>query len=179
MKDRKVRNVVVLTLLVGVALGIGLSSVKGHDSPRVNVAPQSVAPKQVCFESNIKPLDIIALTNVERQKAGLAVLTENPKLTQAAQIKGSDLTTRHYWAHHLDGESTWTPVESVGYKYTSLGENLAQEVKSASGTIRDWMNSEGHRKNMLDPRFKEVGVAVLCGVTDVNTTLVVAEYGSR
>jgi len=125
--------------------------------------------------------DVTTLTNIERTKAGLPALAKNPLLDQAAQLKAADMVAVHYWTHvSPTGIQPWDWFKQVGYQYRYAGENLAKDYYSSGGVVTGWMNSPGHRANILKPQYTEVGTAVICGnVTGEDTTLVVSEYGSR
>jgi uncharacterized protein YkwD len=123
---------------------------------------------------------IIKLTNVQRKKAGLKPLKENQKLNQAAYAKAKDMLEKNYWAHYSpQGVSPWKFIEDSGYYYKIAGENLAKGFDTQKGVMAGWMNSPGHRKNILNKSYTETGVAVIVGRLDgKDITLVVAMYAS-
>ncbi len=103
--------------------------------------------------------DILVLVNAERRKAGLSALTLNAKLSQAAQNHTNDMVAKKYFAHTSPSGSTMvTRVKATGYVYSTIGENIAAGNGTAAGTMTQWMNSPGHRANILNPKFKELGV---------------------
>jgi hypothetical protein len=130
--------------------------------------------------SSISIQQIIALTNQERQKEGLSPLSENTNLDQAAASKAANMFTENYWAHFApSGKSPWDFISSSGYKFTFAGENLAKSFTSADDVVKAWMNSPLHKKNIMDPRFRDIGIAVEDGILDGNrTTLVVQMFGT-
>lgn len=102
---------------------------------------------------------ILQLVNAERRKVGAAPLTLNAKLNQAAQNHTNDMVAKKYFAHNSPSGSTMVKrVNAVGYTYRTIGENIAAGNASAAGTMTQWMNSPGHRRNILNPSFKELGV---------------------
>ena len=131
------------------------------------------------FATNISVPEIINLTNNERASSGLVSLKENSALDAAAALKAKDMFEKDYWAHFSpDGTSPWYFFGLVGYKYTWAGENLARDFATSSGVVAAWMASNGHRANILNPNFDEIGVAMLNGnLEGEDTTLVVQFFG--
>lgn len=130
--------------------------------------------------STIDTTQLLTSTNVERESEGLEPLSENASLSQAAGLKANDMITNNYWAHiSPTGVEPWKWLSDVGYSYSVAGENLAKNYPNAQATVSAWMDSESHRKNILDERYTEVGFAVVDGVLEGReTTLVVALYGA-
>lgn len=120
-------------------------------------------------------------TNSRRIRADVPKLKLDKKLTAAAAMKASHMFKHDYWAHvSPSGVTPWVWFKRAGYAYGYAGENLARGYKTAKGTVTAWMNSPGHRKNMLSKHYKDVGFAVGKGVLNgEKTTLVVALYGSK
>lgn len=109
---------------------------------------------------------IIAETNQQRIKQGLPALRENAQLNSAAQKKADDMLARQYFAHEAStGEGAQELVEGVGYEFLALGENLAMGNYESDGVlVRAWMDSPGHRENILGLQFSEIGVAAALGI---------------
>ncbi len=126
-------------------------------------------------------LAILNLMNTERAAAGLKPLAWNDKLSQAARAKSIDMITDGYWSHNSpDGKTPWFFMKQAGYRYRSAGENLAKGYDSNAATVNGWMNSAGHKANILSNKYKEAGIATITGkINGVETKLVVAMYGSR
>ncbi|MBP9686311.1 MAG: hypothetical protein KBD66_00755 [Candidatus Doudnabacteria bacterium] len=105
---------------------------------------------------------VIHLTNEERTKMGLATLTENALLKKAARAKLHDILEKQYFDHvSPDGKAPADVVEAAGYTYVLVGENLAEgDFTNDADLVTGWMNSPGHRKNILHPKYTEIGVAV-------------------
>jgi hypothetical protein len=124
---------------------------------------------------------LLVSTNEQRSANGSSTLKLNSKLTAAAQNKANDMTSRNYWSHATpDGKEPWVFVQKAGYEYQKAGENLAYGFDSSKDTITGWMNSEGHRKNLLDNGYTEVGFG-FANARNYNDsgpeTVVVAMYG--
>ena len=128
--------------------------------------------------------EITGLSNQYRANAGLALLTTNAQLTSSAQAKADHMATGSYFAHDApDGTSPWYFFDSVGYSYTTAGENLALSNQSASSVVDGWYNSPGHRANLLSSSYTEVGYGIAFvssftydGTTYSNVYLVAAHY---
>jgi hypothetical protein len=106
---------------------------------------------------------IIALTNVERQNAGLAPLTVNAALMQAASIQSDNMARLDTMSHDLPGTAQPTMTDraaAVGYKYAWLGENIAYGYADADAVVAGWMGSAEHRANILRANYTEIGVSV-------------------
>jgi hypothetical protein len=133
------------------------------------------------YATDINTSSLYSLTNQQRSANGLAGLSYNSQLAQAAQNKAADMFAKNYWAHNSpDGLTPWYFILGAGYQYTTAGENLAEGFSTSAGVMDGWMNSPGHRANILNSAFQDVGFAVVNGnLLGSPTTLVVAEYGAR
>lgn len=131
------------------------------------------------YASNISKDQVIAKINLERAAVGLAPLTENGLLSQAAEAKARHMFTNDYWAHVApDGTTPWSFIKGVGYRYSVAGENLARDFDDTDSMVAAWMNSPTHKDNIVHSRYQETGVAVVNGTLGgVETTLVVHMFG--
>lgn len=132
------------------------------------------------YASNITVDQVVAQTNASRQSAGLAPLTINAALTQAANLKANHMFQNQYWAHTApSGEQPWDFIARAGYAYRSAGENLARDFGHTSEMVSAWLASPTHRANIMNARYQETGVAVVNGnLQGVDTTLVVQMFGA-
>ena len=132
------------------------------------------------YATNITVGDVHALSNVQRESAGVKALALNPTLNQAAANKAAHMFANNYWAHTApDGTTPWSVISGAGDAYSFAGENLAKNFVTSNGVVNGWMNSPGHRANVLNERFADVGYAVMNGTLQgQETTLVVALYAS-
>lgn len=136
--------------------------------------------KVLGFATNISDTEIINLTNLERNTQGLLALKPNSSLEKAAQFKAKDMIEDDYWAHFApDGTSPWYWFGLVGYKYAWAGENLARDFATSSGVVSAWMASTaGHRENILNTNFTEIGIGVKNGnFQGEDSTIVVQLFG--
>lgn len=124
--------------------------------------------------------NLVDLTNSARQENGRGILTVNSALTAAATAKANDLISKDYFAHNSpDGKTPWDFITGAGYNYTYAGENLAIGYADASELFTAWMNSATHRENILNPNFREIGLAVVSGDYQGQETIVaVSVFGA-
>ncbi|MFJ5829398.1 CAP domain-containing protein [Streptomyces sp. NPDC093089] len=104
---------------------------------------------------------VIALVNAERAKAGCGPLTANATLTKAAQGHSDDMAARDFFDHtNPDGKGPGDRVTAAGYPWSTYGENIAMGQQTPEQVMDAWMNSSGHRANILNCDFKEIGVGI-------------------
>ena len=102
--------------------------------------------------------DLLILTNQARQARGLNSLTFSYQLGQAAQSYAEEMATQNFFSHTgKNGSTLGSRIGATGYQYSAAGENLAAGQSTALSVFQGWMNSEGHRANILNDRFTEVG----------------------
>ncbi len=107
---------------------------------------------------------VIEGVNKERIKQGLPALATDAKLSEAAQKKADDMVNRGYFAHNTpSGAQFFEVLDDVGYNYQHAGENLAAQYQTISGTVKAWMDSPGHRANILNGSYEETGVGLAYG----------------
>ena len=103
--------------------------------------------------------EVVRLTNVERAKYGLAPLTENWELSRCARYKSQDMRDKHYFAHQSPTYgSPFDMMKAFGLSFHAAGENIAYGYPTPQSVVTGWMNSEGHRANILNASFKQIGV---------------------
>ncbi|WEH13844.1 CAP domain-containing protein [Streptomyces sp. VNUA24] len=108
--------------------------------------------------------EVITLTNGERAGAGLPPLSPDARLTAAAQAHSADMVARAFYAHTSpDGGEPWHRAAAAGSTHRSVGENIACGQRSAAEVVRGWMDSPGHRANILKPGFTHIGVGFVGG----------------
>lgn len=126
---------------------------------------------------------IIALTNEVRQQYGLPPLKENLLLNEAAEAKARDMFQNNYFSHFSPtGISPWYWITKAGYRYHYAGENLAMNFLDSEEVIRAWLNSPGHRANLLNKNYQDIGVAIIPAdyskTSGISQPLVVQMFGS-
>lgn len=127
----------------------------------VNLPGKLEIPAKENHAQNISALKILEWTNFYRAQEGLPKLTSNPILVQAAQTKVDDMFENQYFEHvSPTGISPDKLVLSVGYNYRVTGENLALgDFKDEKDLVDAWMASPGHRANILNPDYTEIGIS--------------------
>lgn len=124
--------------------------------------------------------EVIGETNLYRSQSGLGQLEMSATLNKMAEEKLNDMFARGYFEHvSPQGVSIEDIAEENDYEYLVIGENLALGgFKSAKDVVEAWANSEPHRKNMLDARYTEIGVAVKRALYQGHaTTIIVQHFG--
>lgn len=120
---------------------------------------------------------ILEATNRERVSAGLKPIIAEKRLNDAASEKISDMIEKNYFAHvSPDGKGAGEWVKEAGYRYILIGENLAMgNFKDEEDLVAAWMASPGHRANILNPKFKEIGIAAKKGIIDETPALIAVQ----
>ncbi|WP_461006033.1 CAP domain-containing protein [Streptomyces capparidis] len=108
--------------------------------------------------------DVLALTNAERARAGLPPLAPDPRLAAAAQAHSDDMAARGFYAHVTpEGRQPWDRAAAAGCSHRGIGENIACGQRGPAEVVRGWMDSTGHRANILKPEFTHLGVGYAPG----------------
>lgn len=132
-------------------------------------------PKSVFF-ADLTEVTLIKLTNNTREFLGLQPLKENPILNTAAYLKAKDMIEKDYFSHQSpEGFSSWYWFKKAGYNYQQAGENLAIGFLDSEEVHQAWLDSPSHKRNLLDPNYREIGLAVLRGDFQGNETTVVVQ----
>ncbi|MGW2227058.1 sigma-70 family RNA polymerase sigma factor [Streptomyces formicae] len=104
---------------------------------------------------------VVALVNTERSKAGCGPVRSNDKLATAASKHSADMAARDYFDHTSpDGTDPGDRITAAGYRWSTYGENIARGQQTPASVMDSWMNSPGHRANILNCDFKELGVGI-------------------
>ena len=102
---------------------------------------------------------VLELTNQERKKAGLEALVLGEKLSDISQRHSWDMATNDFFGHtSSNGSSTVERADAEGYLYPYVGENIASGYSTPEAVVAAWMNSPGHRDNILNRFYKEIGI---------------------
>ncbi len=131
------------------------------------------------FFADITKTTLVDLLNKDRQDRGLKALTDNAILDQAAQKKAQDMVAKNYFAHiSPKGITPWFWFLQAGYNYKYAGENLAVGFVDSQEVFNAWLNSPGHKANLVNPNYKDVGTAIVPGFGANNAMVVVQVFGS-
>jgi uncharacterized protein YkwD len=105
--------------------------------------------------------EVVRLVNVERQQAGCDPLTSDDRLQAAARAHSADMAARNYFSHTTpEGVDFATRITAAGYAWRGAGENIAKGYRTPEAVMTGWMNSAGHKANILNCSFRDLGVGV-------------------
>ncbi len=117
-------------------------------------SPVSTSTSVTAYENKV-----LQLVNVERQKAGLSALKMDESIRNVARMKSQDMQTKKYFSHTSPTYgSPFDMLKRFGITYKTAGENIAMGQKTPEAVVKAWMNSPGHRANILKPAFTHIGV---------------------
>ncbi|HMR55212.1 MAG TPA: CAP domain-containing protein [Candidatus Doudnabacteria bacterium] len=151
---------------------------------KVNLPESLPGPLLGPLESVLSDLTqegVITETNKQREQNGLVPLRTNEKLNLAAKAKLDDMFRQQYFEHESpDGKTPADVIKAAGYDFLVVGENLALgNYRNDEILVQAWMDSPGHRENILDIKFNEIGVAVGKGIYEGKEVwMAVQEFGS-
>ncbi|MBU1293150.1 CAP domain-containing protein [Patescibacteria group bacterium] len=132
---------------------------------------------QTNFMASVLPGVLSTLTNDDREKNGVAALTPDPLLAEAAQLKANDMAEKGYFSHvDPSGNAPWYWLDQVGYSYTYAGENLAVDFKDSEDVEEAWMNSPTHRANIVKPQYTRIGIGTAEGEYKGKKTTFVVQF---
>lgn len=132
-------------------------------TPRRTQSTATSAPARSATASPALPpaQEVITLVNQERAAARCDPLTVDGKLTTAAQLHSEDQAAHQNMSHTgSDGSSLQERIDRVDYQWRIIGENVAYGQTTPAQVMSDWMNSDGHRENILNCQFEDIGVGV-------------------
>ncbi|MEV3922907.1 CAP domain-containing protein [Actinomadura coerulea] len=110
--------------------------------------------------------EVVSLTNAHRAAHGLRPLADDPRLTAAAQAYSEDMAVRRFYSHTSpEGTQPWDRARAAGSTHLGIGENIACGQRSPAEVVQGWMDSPGHRANILKPDFTHIGVGFQGGGT--------------
>lgn len=130
--------------------------------------------------SAILPSILIDNANASRSTSNLPELVYNPVLEAAAKLKAEDMAAKSYFAHNSpEGVTPWNWFREAGYEFVYAGENLAVNFYDSAPVHDAWMNSPGHRANILNGNFTEIGIAAKEGIYEGQSTIFVVQMFGR
>lgn len=138
--------------LSATAIPIQDSNIKPSMKNTPAVTPQLLA--QSDFQAQL-----LQLLNAERQKIGAPPLRISSQLAQAAQRHADDMAKNNFLSHEgSDGSTMESRIQETGYAFSAIAENVAGGQPTPESVIQTWLNSSGHRRNMLNPEYTEIGI---------------------
>ena len=133
-----------------------------HDSEYDDISPDDQTPAESDISQQAK--DVLSLVNAERKKQGLSSLTLSSKLTAVANEKARDMAVNNYFSHTSPTYgSPFQMLQQYGIRYRTAGENIAAGQRSPEEVMQSWMNSSGHRANILNSSYTEIGLGYYAG----------------
>ena len=123
---------------------------------------------------------VIALVNEERLSRGLYELKRNSTLVESARAHSLDMAENRYFSHtSRDGQTAGERIRDAGYNWKTYGENIAAGQIDAEEVFQDWMESRGHRENILDPYFEDIGVGYVYDPDSIYLHYWTQHFGAR
>ena len=105
--------------------------------------------------------EVLRLVNAQRSAHGCGALASNAVLLAVARAHSADMATKGYFDHTSpDGRSPFDRMRAAGYRGNLMGENIAAGQRTAAAVMTAWMNSPGHRANILNCGYKVIGIGV-------------------
>jgi uncharacterized YkwD family protein len=128
--------------------------------------PNLIYPGNVVYVPNIQDIktaenEVIRLVNIQRVNNGLPKFSANWQLSRIARYKSQDMINKNYFSHISPTYgSPFNMMENFGLKFSAAGENIAMGQQTPSSVVNAWMNSPGHRANILNPSYTQIGVGL-------------------
>lgn len=148
---------------ISVRYQVGLSEVKSANPQILN--PELIYPGQKITIPEVSQTvanyekEVVRLVNAERAKYSLPPLTENWELSRVARYKSQDMKDKSYFSHTSPTYgSPFNMMKSFGLSYRTAGENIAKGQRTPQEVVKAWMNSSGHRANILNSSYTKIGV---------------------
>jgi uncharacterized YkwD family protein len=129
------------------------------EAPEVTPDKSTDEKQETSSELSAFEQEVVKLTNAEREKQGLSALKIDTELSKVARIKSQDMKDNNYFDHNSPTYgSPFDMMKKFGISYTSAGENIAQGQQTPEEVVQAWMNSQGHRENIMNSSFTHIGV---------------------
>ncbi|AHY47629.1 Uncharacterized protein with SCP/PR1 domains [Rubrobacter radiotolerans] len=170
----------VLALLTAMLAALAVSAVQ----PSEAYAATKTAPKCGGGTVNVtaRELTVLNLHNNARANNGLPKLCVHPALRKAARAHSADMLNRDYFSHTTkgSGQNAGQRIKAAGYNWRTYGENIGYNTTTPRDMHRSWMNSSGHRSNILNRNFREVGIGAVAGNYKGNQVVMyTVDFGTR
>jgi uncharacterized protein YkwD len=131
-------------------------------APPTTTAPPTTPPSG----NAAAEAEVVRLVNVERAKVGCAAVRSDDRLQAAARGHSADMAARDYFSHTTpEGVDFATRITDAGYPWRGAGENIAKGYRTPADVMTGWMNSAGHKANILSCGFQDLGVGVAADAT--------------
>lgn len=138
-------------------INVNVDSVKEDEFAKVASATLSNEESSSATDGMSFAEEVLYYCNIEREKAGVSPLALDDTLCSAANVRAGEITSS--FSHtRPDGRSCFTAMDEAGYFYSYAGENIAWGYPTAKDVVEGWMNSPGHRANILSSNFNRIGI---------------------
>ncbi len=149
---------------IAVRYQIGVSELIAAN-PQISNPSQIYPGQKINIPSidDVKALEqkVIELVNQQRAYNGLPALKANWEVSRVARYKSQDMIDKHYFAHQSPTfGSPFNMMENFGIRFSAAGENIAYGQRTPEEVMKSWMNSPGHRSNILNATYNQIGVGV-------------------
>lgn len=177
-------TVILMAAILAVVAAVGVSATQPQRAEAADtVTVTGCTNTPVELDANEKAM--LDLHNKQRASKGLKTLCIHPALQKAAEKHSQDMIDKDYFAHNSqDGTTFAQRIKREGYNYRTAGENIAWgsgNLGSPENIFKNWMNSSGHKANILKSGYREVGIGAVNGTykSYSNTTMWTADFGAR
>lgn len=148
-------------LAVGESASIKLETTALENQPQ---SSELVDPLPINWAALSTIQEVLDIVNSERTRVGLLPLRLHSQLIVAAQAHSDDMARHNFMSHTgSDGSSPFDRMRRYGYNFRWAGENVASGYSSPQDVMQGWMNSSGHRANILNPNFRDIGIGYARG----------------
>ena len=161
------------SVFLAAIMAVGVSIVEPEEADAATIAVRSCTGATVRLD--VDERQMLSLHNQERASRGLPRLCVHPALQRAARAHSADMVQRDYFSHGNVGAR----LKRYGYNWRTYGENIGYN-STPTRMFNAWMRSPGHRSNILNRNFREIGVGAVTGDYKGNrTTMWTADFGTR
>lgn len=155
VRPEPVASSVSITVAARLAAAAGVGETRRAQANSVLYIPAIFSPSVLSQFAQ----QVVDITNEERSKAGCPPVGTSPQLTEAAQGHSEDMALNDFVSHTgSNGSQFWERIDATGYQYSSAGENIAAGYHTPEAVMDGWMGSSGHRANILNCNYQEIGV---------------------
>lgn len=184
--------------IISVAAALAVAAAVGVSAVNATSAEAALSTVKTCtggtIELNSSEKRILNLHNKTRADQRLPLLCVHSKLTKAARVHSQEMLDKDYFSHDsYNGETSEERLKRFGYtpkgySYYTIGENIAWgngSYGSPDSTFKNWMNSSGHKANILNKNFRQIGIGARRGTFDykgtayTGTTMYTVDFGTR
>lgn len=177
-------TIVLTAIVLATAAALGLAATQPQTAEAADtVTVAGCTGTQVVLDANEKAM--LDLHNKQRATKKLKALCVHPALQKAAEAHSQDMIDKDYFAHDSqDGTKFSQRIKREGYNYRAAGENIAWgsgSLGSPDNIFKNWMNSTGHKRNIMNKGYREVGIGAVNGTYKnfSNATMWTADFGTR